>query len=57
VTRGEALAYLPDHVAAPFIEAKKWQILKVSGCPYSCQQKIRLVTKAPIETSWIKQVF
>jgi len=57
VTRGEALAYLPDHVAAPFIESRIWQVLKVSGCPYSCKQKIRLVTRSPIETSWIKQVF
>lgn len=57
VTRGEALAYLPDHVVAPFIETKTWQVLKVTGCPYSCKQKIRLVTRAPIETSWIKQVF
>lgn len=57
VTRGEALAYLPDHVAAPFIDAKTWQLLKISGCPYSCKQKIRLITKSPIETSWIKQVF
>jgi len=57
VSRSEALAYLPDHVAAPFVEAKIWQVLKVSGCPYSCKQKIRLVAKAPIETSWIRQVF
>lgn len=57
VTRGEALAYLPNHVATPFVDAKSWQVLNVIGCPYSCKQKIRLVTRSPIENSWIKQVF
>lgn len=57
VSRGEALAYLPDHVAAPFVQTKAWQILKVSGCPYVCKQKIRLATRTPIDISWIKQIF
>ena len=47
VSRGEALAYLPDHVAAPCLDAKTWRVLEVSGCLYSCTQKIRRVTRSP----------
>jgi DNA-binding transcriptional LysR family regulator len=57
VSNGEALAYLPDYIAEPFIQNREWQALKVSGCPYSCKQKIKIVTRSPIEAGWIKQVF
>lgn len=53
VVRGHALAYLPDYYAKRIgVEA-----LKVSGCPYSCAQKIRLVAKNPKDRTWLSQCF
>ena len=49
VTQGRALAYLPDYYAKR-IDA---EILKISGCPYSCSQKARLVTKNPKDRGWL----
>lgn len=57
VCQGMALAYLPEHVAEPHLRRKNWGLLKISGCPYVCKQKIRLLTRAPIELGWIRQVF
>jgi DNA-binding transcriptional LysR family regulator len=57
VTSGEALAYLPDYLAKDHLVRGEWEVLKVSGCPYTCEQKIRLLTKAPLELGWIRQVF
>jgi len=56
VTNGKALAYLPDYLGRPYIESKKWVELKVTGCPYSCRQKIKLITKSPIDIGWIHQL-
>jgi DNA-binding transcriptional LysR family regulator len=53
VVSGEAIAYLPDY----FCENLNLQILKVSGCPYSCQQKVKLVARDPEEVSWLNQLF
>ncbi|MGZ3790342.1 MAG: LysR substrate-binding domain-containing protein [Bacteriovorax sp.] len=49
VSQGKALAYLPDYLAEPYINSKQWVVLKVTGCPYSCHQKVKLITKSPIE--------
>jgi LysR family transcriptional activator of glutamate synthase operon len=57
VSKGLALAYLPDYLAEPFVQSKDWIILNVVGCPYSCQQKIKLITKSPIDAGWIQQLF
>jgi len=53
VTNGQALAYLPDY----FVKRMNVEVLKVSGCPYSCSQKIRVVAKNPKDRSWLNQWF
>lgn len=53
VVGGRALAYVPDYYAKR-IGAKS---LKISGCPYSCSQKVRLVAKNPKDRSWLNQWF
>lgn len=53
VSQGHAIAYLPDYLAKPL----NLKVLEISGCPYSCTQKIKLVTRNPKEISWINQVF
>ncbi len=50
---GRALAYLPDY----FAENLKVESLKVSGCPYSCQQKIKMVTRKNQSLWWLNQIF
>lgn len=57
VSASKALAYLPDFLAMPYINSKKWIILDVRGCPYSCHQKVKLITKSPIDAGWIRQLF
>lgn len=53
VAQGKAIAYLPDYYAkdADFIP------LKVTGCPYTCVQKIKLVARRPKEIGWLNQLF
>lgn len=53
VEQGRALAYLPDYYAARL----EVEVLKVTGCPYSCVQKVRLVARNPKERSWLNQWF
>jgi DNA-binding transcriptional LysR family regulator len=53
VATGKAIAYLPDY----FCENSNLQMLKISGCPYSCVQKVRLVAKNPKDVSWMNQIF
>jgi len=53
VTRGRALAYLPDYYAKRI----NVEVLKISGCPYSCSQKVWLVAKNPKDRSWLKTLF
>lgn len=53
VVSGKAVAYLPTY----FCESLPVEILKVSGCPYTCVQKIQLVAKNPHDTGWLNQIF
>jgi DNA-binding transcriptional LysR family regulator len=53
VVTGKAVAYLPDY----FCENLNLEVLLVSGCPYSCSQKVRLVARNPKELSWLNQIF
>ena len=53
VTQGRALAYLPDYYA----KRLDVEVLKISGCPYTCSQKVRLVAKNPKDRSWLNQWF
>ncbi len=50
---GKALAYLPSY----FCENLPLAPLKISGCPYFCTQKIKLIAKNPKDTSWLNQIF
>lgn len=53
LTQGRALAYVPDYYA----DRLDVLPLKVTGCPYSCIQKIKLVARRPQDTSWINRLF
>lgn len=53
VQSGLALGYLPDY----FIESAGLISLKISGCPYSCQQTVRLIAKDPSALSWLNKLW
>lgn len=53
VTSGQALAYLPDY----FVSKTELEVLKISGCPYSCTQTIKLVARNPKQIGWLNQIF
>ena len=53
VVSGAAIAYLPSY----FGHHLDAEMLKISGCPYTCNQTIKLVAKNPKDTGWILQVF
>ncbi len=53
VVSGAAIAYLPNY----FCKQLNVEVLKISGCPYHCTQKIKLVAKNPKDTSWLNQIF
>lgn len=57
VSRGEALAYLPEYVADVFIKRKQWKMLSINDCPYTCKQKIKILVRDPVELGWINQIF
>lgn len=51
--QGKALAYIPDYYA------KQLGVLpiRVTGCPYQCTQKIKLVARRPKELGWLNRLF
>jgi len=53
VREGLALGYLPDY----FVESAGLTPLKISGCPYTCQQMTRLIVKAPIALGWLAKLW
>lgn len=53
IHEGAALAYLPDY----FVKSSELQTLKVTGCPYTCQQTIRLICKDPSSLSWLSKLW
>ncbi|WP_413291041.1 LysR family transcriptional regulator [Bdellovibrio sp. HCB337] len=53
IDEGMALGYLPSY----FIEGTDLRALKVSGCPYTCQQTIRLVCKDPEALGWLSKLW
>lgn len=53
VREGMALAYLPDY----FVASAGLAALKVSGCPYSCRQTVRVVAKDPTELGWLNRLW
>ncbi len=51
---GMALGYLPDY----FVEKSVGLIpLKVSGCPYSCNQTVRVIAKDPSSLGWLNKLW
>lgn len=53
VVSGRAVAYLPEYLG----ESLGLELINVHGCPYSCQQKIKVVAKNPKEISWLNWIF
>ena len=50
---GMALGYLPDY----FVESAGLVPLKVLGCPYSCHQTVRVITKDPTALGWLSKLW
>ncbi len=50
---GMALAYLPDY----YLEESDLVPLKVTGCPYSCHQTVRLIAKDPSSLGWLEKLW
>lgn len=53
VVSGKAIAYLPEY----FGNGLNLEMIKVVGCPYTCNQKIKMVARNPKDLSWLNQVF
>ena len=53
VMSGMGVAYLPDYL----ISRMGAQVVKVSGCPYGCEQDIRLVAHKPENFGWMSVLF
>lgn len=50
---GQAVASLPDSLGT----ALGLQVVRVTGCPYTCEQTVRLVARRPRDTSWLARLF
>lgn len=53
VVGGKAIAYLPDYYA----KRLNVEMLKVTGCPYYCSQKVKMVARHPKNISWLNHFF
>lgn len=53
IHKGLALGYLPDY----FIESAGLIPLKISGCPYSCHQTVRVIAKDPAALGWLNKLW
>ncbi len=53
IHEGLALGYLPDY----FVESAGLIPLKISGCPYTCQQKVRVIAKDPAALGWLNKLW
>ncbi|MGE0633254.1 MAG: LysR family transcriptional regulator [Pseudobdellovibrionaceae bacterium] len=53
INEGLALGYLPDY----FVESAGLTPLKVTGCPYSCHQTIRVIAKDPSSLGWLNKLW
>jgi DNA-binding transcriptional LysR family regulator len=50
---GLALGYMPQY----FIESAGLIPLKISGCPYTCQQTVRVISKDPTALGWLNKLW
>ncbi len=53
VVSGRAVGYLPDYFGARLAV----ELLKISGCPYTCLQKVKLVARNPKDVGWLSRLF
>ncbi len=53
VMSGKAIAYLPEYFGSNL----NLEEIKITDCPYSCSQKIRVVARKPKELGWLNQIF
>ncbi|MBA2404110.1 MAG: LysR family transcriptional regulator [Bdellovibrionales bacterium] len=53
VVSGKAIAYLPEY----FGKGLNLEMIKVVGCPYTCNQKIKIVARNPKDLGWLNQIF
>jgi len=53
VREGKAIAYLPDYVVA----AHGFVPLKITGCPYTCRQTVRVIARDPGELGWLGRLW
>jgi len=53
VTNGGAVAYLPDYV----VEQIPVAVLKMTGCPYTCKQTVRMIAFKPETAGWLARLF
>ncbi len=53
VVSGRAIAYLPEY----FGKSLNLEMIQVAGCPYVCNQKIKLVARNPKEIGWLNSIF
>jgi DNA-binding transcriptional LysR family regulator len=51
--KGQAIVYLPDYYG----DRLALRRLKISGCPYTCEQKISLIIRNSNEVGWLNQIF
>lgn len=49
VASGKAIAYLPEYFGVQL----GLEILNVKGCPYTCNQKIKIIARDPKNLKWI----
>lgn len=53
ILKGHALAYLPDF----YVKELSLVALNVTGCPYSCQQTVKLICKDPDALGWMSHIW
>lgn len=53
IQKGHALAYLPDY----HVKELDFVNLNVTGCPYSCQQSVKLICRDPKALGWMSKVW
>lgn len=53
VVSGRAIAYLPDY----YIKGLDAEVLKITGCPYSCNQKVKVVARNVKDFGWMNEIF
>ncbi len=53
IHKGLALGYLPNY----FVESSGLIPLRISGCPYSCHQTVRVIAKDPSVLGWLNRLW